>query len=181
MIMLSGDQFTISTHKLPERRFRHNPPSGDLETKVLPLTGYEGTNNVRTIFSNSRLSERRAVWHMARYFKREFGYDFVQYGDDGFEHDDNHVAYLWESGFDPVAIGACCFRWRHENKDDRHWGLQWVWFHPYVRRRGMLTAIWPFFRHVFDDFRVEYPLSTAMEVFLRKIDPDKLPWNQEKK
>jgi hypothetical protein len=46
-----------------------------------------------TIRSPKRL--RKAVYLCAAYFRREFHYDFVQYGFDGDEDDPDHVAFLW--------------------------------------------------------------------------------------
>ena len=52
--------------------------------------------------------------------------------------------------------------------ESAHWGLAWVWFHPYERRRRHLSRAWPYFRARFGDFEVERPLSLAMAAFLRK-------------
>src|SRR5262249_3080220 len=95
---------------------------------------------------------RRAVEQLARYFRREFSYDFCQYNAQ--ECDPLHRAYLWCShcdtqyrsgtSFYPV-IGACCFRYRHDVEPlppgipPDYYALQWIWFHPYERNRGHLS------------------------------------------
>jgi hypothetical protein len=101
--------------------------------------------------------ERHVVFQLARYFRREFEYDFIQYGDDGRESDDNHVAFLfvqpgllYEDGH--LAFGACCFRWRKWSDAPASWAMQWIWMHPYLRGNGVLTEAWPTFRHLFGDF-----------------------------
>ncbi len=47
--------------------------------------------------------------------------------------------------------------------------MQWIWFHPYFRRQGLLTEAWPKFKEEFGNFCCEPPLSDAMETFLSKI------------
>lgn len=124
------------------------------------------------VTTRSPVTHRRAVYACACYFRREGGYDFVQYGHDGQEDDEDARAYLWstlcldERGGD-VALGACCFRLRcippmMINRYD----LQWIWLHPYVRRHGYLTRAWPYFSARFPSFVPEPPLSPAMIAFL---------------
>lgn len=113
---------------------------------------------------------RRAVWRFAQFFKREGGYDFVQYGDDGDEDDPNHAAYLWLPpeidcpGWRVHCIGATCFRQR-----DYGMAMQWVWLHPYYRRQGLLSKAWPEFLREHGAFDVEPPYSSAMMAFLQKM------------
>jgi hypothetical protein len=84
--------------------------------------------------------------------------------------DDTLRAFLWhhagaeyssETGW-PI-IGAVCFRFR------KKWTLDWVWIHPYQRRKGHLTHAWPVFKNMFGDFAVMKPLSSAMNSFLPKM------------
>lgn len=117
---------------------------------------------------------RRSVWTCARYFRREFGYDSVQYGYEGREHDPNSRAFLWfanEHSYRSTVIGACCFRWREFSNIPHCWALQWVWLHPYERREGHLLDYWPYFRARFGDFLPEGPVSPAMLSFLEKHAP----------
>jgi hypothetical protein len=46
------------------------------------------------------------------------------------------------------------------------WALQWIWFHPYERRKGHLRNAWPYFLDRFGTFQVEPPLSPAMDKLL---------------
>ena len=41
-----------------------------------------------------------------------------------------------------------------------------IWLHPYCRRKGILTEIWPELRENHGDFFVEPPLSPAMLHFV---------------
>lgn len=125
--------------------------------------------------ANSPRILRRMVWLMARQFRLEFRYDFVQYGHDGEDEDEKGVAFLWSStsrqDYDwRFAFGACCFRWREWDNAPHGWALQWIWFHPSERRAGHLTSAWPNFRARFGDFFVEPPLSDGMKAFLVKCD-----------
>lgn len=123
------------------------------------------------VTSGSPISYRRAVTELAHYFRREFQYDFVQYD---VQVEPSARAFLWltyrtveESA---RVVGACCFRWRvyRDTKCPPRWAMQWIWLHPYHRRRGLLSAMWPYFKRRFGEFNVEGPLSEAMDGFLQK-------------
>lgn len=136
----------------------------------------------------SPLKIRKVVYQIARMFRREFGYDVVMYGHDGHEDDDRHRAFLWtdliwddrKGDRREMAVGACCFRWRPATMwaepvptwaSAGVWAMQWVWFHPYYRRRGWLSAAVSGFRNEFGDFHIEPPYSAAMWFFLAKYTP----------
>lgn len=124
-----------------------------------------GFGPLELVLPNSPIAYRKAVYRLAFLFKREFGYDFTQYGYEGQEDDDSAVAFLWG---DEVAWGACCFRWREWEDCPHGYSLQWIWMHPYMRRQGHLSRAWPFFQKHFGRFWVEYPLSDAMNRFLER-------------
>jgi hypothetical protein len=129
------------------------------------------------VTSRSPRALGKAVYRLAQFFRREFRYDFVQYGYEGRDADPTHRAFLWphpEAGwcgdaFEVPLVGACCFRWRDDwpGVAPGH-ALQWVWFHPYHRRQGLLSEAWPAFREQFGNFVTEPPLSAAMKAFLAK-------------
>jgi hypothetical protein len=132
------------------------------------------TNPIR-ITHKSPVLYRKAVYKIACFFRREFGYDFVQYGDEGKEDDPSHVAFLWihpetegSSRFRIPCIGASCFRYHERTDHPADYSMQWVWFHPYWRRRGLLSKSWPDFKLEFGDFVCEQPISEAMSRFLEK-------------
>lgn len=115
-----------------------------------------------------------AVEQFARYFRREFSYDFLAYTarehqkrGDGAIH-----PYLF---FDPRdvndvimrPIGACGFWYAEEASC---WVLGWIWLHPFARRSGHLSQAWGFFRQRYNSFAVQRPWSSAMTAFLRKVD-----------
>lgn len=135
----------------------------------MPKVSIYGSNPAPVLWS-SPLAHRRAVYRIARHFKREFGYDLTQYGVDGKETDRACVAYLWHapnlysSGPTGVCFGATCFRFREEGG----WAMQWIWIHPYMRSRGVLSRSWDMFEAQHPNFGCEPPLSKAMLAFLEK-------------
>jgi hypothetical protein len=133
--------------------------------------------------SNAPISARRAVYACARYFRREFGYDFLQYSDReaDWETCDTTRAFLWTdiSQFGLRIWGACCFRWRDWRNSQPLWALQWIWMHPYVRHRGLLRQAWPYFLRRFGWFDVEPPYSPAVRGFLAKAKwPRPFVWDE---
>ncbi|MDA8084066.1 MAG: hypothetical protein M0024_10460 [Nitrospiraceae bacterium] len=135
------------------------------------------TNPLEVTYKSAK-QHRKAVYKIARFFKKEFQYDFVQYGYDGDEKDELHCAFLWidpgtvelATEFRVPCVGATCFRWRSNADDSPLWVMDWIWIHPFYRRKGLLTAAWPQFRDRFKDFVCERPLSEAMKKFLLKND-----------
>lgn len=117
---------------------------------------------------NSLVWKHREMYARARQFKREFGFDFVMWGAKTAKDTDPKVhGFLFpdDSGVCPpgTIVGACAFRWRED-----HWGLQWMWLAPKVRRQGILARRWPMFLERFGNFVVERPLSDAMQAFVRR-------------
>jgi hypothetical protein len=143
----------------------------DLVNLVMPLIEGGYFSNPIRVTTASPKALRKAVYSIACFFRREFEYDFVQYGYEGSENDLEHVAWLWihpqtqgmSSDFSVPVIGACCFR-----KREVGYALQWVWLHPYWRRHGLLSEAWPEFISEFGSFDCEPPLSDAMKRFLTK-------------
>ena len=126
------------------------------------------TNPLLVKFDSPK-SHKLAVERIARYFQREFGYDFLQYTAEGASP--SMSAYLWVQhpvveNFAATCIGAAGFV-THENSKRQH--LNWVWLHPFCRRQGYLTRAWPTFRASHGDFTLEHPLSEAMEKFLETV------------
>ncbi|MEZ2301596.1 MAG: hypothetical protein ACM65K_25930 [Microcoleus sp.] len=138
---------------------------------VCPLISGNYLPNPIKVTTKSPKTYRKAVYRIAQFFRREFEYDFVQYGYEGEETDPNHVAFLWihpeargySKEFKVPCIGACCFRLRPSG-----YGLQWIWLHPYLRRQGLLSDTWAKFITEFGNFHVEPPLSDPMKAFLKK-------------
>lgn len=109
---------------------------------------------------------RNATRVLARYFQKEFFYDFIQW--ETYDNDPNTIAFLWTRAPETIepVWGAACFRWRDRTDAPAGWSLDWVWFHPYERNKGHLKEAWPFFKTVFGDFDVSTPTSPAMKAFV---------------
>lgn len=117
------------------------------------------------------VSAHKAVEELAIYFRREFDFDYTQYT--AFEDKDNDKsdAYLWidtdwESHF---ATGAAVFRYLTDVGQKHRWVMQFVWFHPYYRRAGLLTETWKHFQEKYGDFELEEPVSESMKRFADKM------------
>ena len=116
------------------------------------------------VTAKSPMALREAAENCCTFFLTEYGY---QRQFDRLDADENYLAYLWgELAQDRVAVyGACCFRLR-ERRKQRAYALQWIWLHPYARRKGHLSAAWPYFQERFGAFEVEPPHSNDMKAFL---------------
>ena len=153
-----------------------------------PLTSSDEpiTNPVR-VYRNSPRQHHKAVYEMAYHFKKEFHYDFTMQGLDENEPDEKRAAYLWVHPqyvdkaieYKVPCVGATCFRFRDYEDAPSSWAMQWVWFHPYLRKKRLLSESWAHFSKEFPDFICEPPFSPAMKLFLEKVDPVKLDsWKQ---
>jgi hypothetical protein len=123
------------------------------------------------VVSNAPSAARRAVWQFADYFRREFIMNAAQDSDVGVGDDQKCVAFLWQcrlAGEENRVLGACCFQDRQLDDTPHAWSLQWVWLHPFERRRGHLSRAWPYFAARFGPFYVEPPWTDAMQAFLTK-------------
>jgi hypothetical protein len=126
-------------------------------------------DSVVILTDKSPLLLRQAAEQFARYLRRQFRYDFVQYS----ANQPCGVVFLWaDAERDSLrrAIGAAHFVSHETSSGNTVWYLNWVWFHPFARRKGQLKAIWPYFRERFGRFCVETPLSKEMEAFLAAQD-----------
>ena len=167
-----GHRFDIITPKLmskPQREvfldvFDEAPPRA---------LGVDGVVHVpvelELVMPRSPIGTRDALESLAYYQRRELGYDFPCYAasEDNDEPRDRHFLVRTDD-FDSRAIGGIGFRWRERSDRPHGISLAWLWFHPYFRSRGILSALWPFFRKHLGDFTVERPLSAAMKAFLAK-------------
>jgi hypothetical protein len=124
----------------------------------------EASGLAAVVTAKSNMALRVAADNCAGFFLREHGY-MRQF--DRFDIDEKYRAYLWgEPAEGRVKIyGACCFRFREYEKGGSY-AMQWMWLHPYARRKGHLTAAWPYFRKRFGAFIAEPPYTEAMEAFL---------------
>ncbi len=150
-------------------------PSGKLTMEQLcelyPRDFHLGRSQyeLNLITGDSPKTAREATETLAYYFRREFGYDFVQYSAQE-DADPRDRVFLWTVNRYSyhAGIGAACFRWREYDNAAPRLSLAWVWIHPYLRRHGILTGHWDYFRALYGDFLVEPPLSHPMKAFINK-------------
>jgi hypothetical protein len=134
----------------------------------------EASGLAAVVTAKSIMQLREAAENCNTFFVRENGYtrQFSRNDDD-----DKYLAYLWgEPTESRVAIfGAACFRFRGY-RERSLFAMQWIWLHPFARRKGHLSAAWPYFRKRFGAFIVEAPYSDGMKAFLagRKDHQDAL-------
>jgi len=136
----------------------------------LPTKSYSKKPEVRKITPHSPIEVRKYIEQFARYFLREMHFGGVQFeaaeGPNSIGYRP-YVAYLL--GAEDRYIGGACFRFRDDQSLDHPWILDWVWLHPYFRRRGHLLLAWPEITQAHGAFRIAKPISHAMEGFLASV------------
>ncbi len=121
------------------------------------------------VSSDHRIIVRNAVEVIAYYFRREFDYDFPGYEAYGDNNRRDRIFVLTQGSYERVVVGVIVFRWREYTNAPHQLVLSWLWIHPFLRRKGILTSYWPIFRKLYGKFRIEQPLSKAMRAFLQKM------------
>jgi len=152
------------------------PPRGIFGYKeiVTRIKGHDHRNyGVLLVKDSSRKGLRSAVYTIAKYFRREFGYDFIQYGID---NDDATVYLFYKEDHLNEAVGAVCFRFKSTVYPDKsteyRWWLDWAWFHPYQRQKGLLSGLLPTIKKEHPRMLLSYPLSKGMDKFDKKYRLD---------
>lgn len=145
----------------------------EINLPVLEAPGYPASIFVE---KSSAIDHKLALATIARYFKSEFRYDYLQY--DESDVDPTCVGMLvcerasdlvkHEEHFPSYVIGACCFRKNAAGEDF----LDWIWLHPFARNRGKLKELWPQLKMHFGNFFLSAPVSAHMEAFIAKHAPD---------
>ncbi len=150
-----------TTHDRVIRRL--NPkPSARLQKRV--ATGIGG----ELVDSNAPLWMHGEVYERAAAFRKEFGYDVIQWpGSSAVRAPSEWRGHLFAGPGGEIA-GACAFMHTTSIKLEGEWSLQWIWIAPKFRRTGLLEARWPDLLKRYGDFDLEKPLSPAMEAFLWK-------------
>jgi hypothetical protein len=118
---------------------------------------------------NSLKSARLAVEVIAKYFRREFEYDFPQYEANEITNIRDRIYLMTLNRYSYwLGVGAVCFRWRQWTNAPHGLALAWLWINPFLRRKGILSVYWDAFRKLHGDFLMEPPLSPAMKAFVGK-------------
>lgn len=113
---------------------------------------------------NSPLLIRKSLLQCAKYFQREGFSDWCH-----FEIDEkDYVGYLFIDKDYPCAVGGCLFRKREYENLPPFTTLHWIWLHPFVRNKGLLSEYVDFFNSRFGYWYPEHPHSKAMNSFVSK-------------
>lgn len=171
MSYMRGDTDSSAAHRSEhKRRMRALDPAPHQQLLAARSVEAEPT----LVRAQSAAWKHREMYERARAFKREFHYDFMQWGSERKDDDPDVHGFLLDLPDGRIA-GACAFRLRTFS-DGRapRWGLQWVWIAPQFRRSGVLARRWLGLRERFGEFRVEGPVSPAMQAFLAKRGESRL-------
>jgi len=160
---MHGDPDSSASHRKAHRRVTHVTSPTALPQMVAHLATTDGSGLVQ---AGSPAWMHREIYERAFAFKREMGYDFVQWASPKRDDDPDVRGHLMTDA-DGVIHGACAFRLRRNDDGDR-WGLQWIWIRPDARRSGLLSERWADYRERYADFHVEGPVSKAMRQFLSR-------------
>ena len=76
--------------------------------------------------------KQNEMYLRARAFKRELGFDFVQWKSPKSVGDANVHGFLF-TNIEGAIVGACAFRDRTEDYSSIVYGLQWIWVCPKER------------------------------------------------
>jgi hypothetical protein len=168
-----GDTDSRAAHRTEHRRRLEY-----LEPKPIAEMTNEFGNIQRLIVVTTTSSTKmhQQMYLRAVAFKREFGYDFIQWGKPK-STDPDARGFLFLNS-EAIIVGACAFRHR-EHQDARWQALQWIWIAPKYRRSGILSSYWHELRSIIGDFHVEPPVSAEMQAFLYKMGDERLlAWEQ---
>ena len=122
-----------------------------------------------SVTTRSSKQLRLHVERFARYFLREMnagGLPFEASESELFSDFVPYKAFLFTS--QGRYVGAACFRYREDQDPMVPWLFQWLWLHPFCRRRGVLTATWTELKTQVGEFRYSQPISLNMQAFLRE-------------
>jgi len=156
-----GDPESARNHRTAhEQALRLLQPKPSARMREQLQRGIEGER----VDVNASLWMHHEVAARAVRFKRDFGYDFVQWPSISTRArlDSRWVGYLFADSTGAID-GACAF-----HRDQEQWSLHWAWVRPERRRHGLLAARWPHFLERFGDFWIEHPLSDAMLAFVTR-------------
>lgn len=139
---------------------------------VIDLKATTKIGDAHLVDESQPISIYLAVEKIAQYFKREMGFSSLQYIALEKMAQKKTDAYIWidDSWSDKFAVGACAFSLCTDVGESNQWEMQWVWFHPYYRNKGLLTSAWVGFQDKYGkDFGKEPPISKAMQAFINKM------------
>jgi hypothetical protein len=121
---------------------------------------------------DGRSSERLRVHveRFARYFLRELHTGGLQFEASESEKSPDYVPYkAFLFSWQGHNVGASCFRYRKDLDSTTPWFFDWIWIHPFCRRRGVLSQCWKDLKGHVGEFQLSRPVSVSMQTFLLKV------------
>ena len=113
---------------------------------------------------------RAHVERFARYFLRELHTGGIQFEAAETEVTVGHMPYkAFLFAREGYFVGATCFRYRDDQDAAVPWLFDWIWIHPFCRRRGVLGQCWSELNAQVGKFRLAQPVSLHMQGFLSKV------------
>lgn len=134
--------------------------------------------NILFIDAESPRELKDGLEKIALYFKRESLFDCVQYKSklhiNSVENETIGLIF-YDVAIDETTdahrdiplriLGGGCFK---KVSQQKVWCLDWIWLHPYERRKGLLSTHWEDVEERFGKVIFSKPLSKAMEAFITK-------------
>jgi len=158
---LHGDPESSAKHRQAHRRVAYVTSPKPLPAMIAHLVDADPYDPV---MPHSPKWMQREMYERATRFRREMGFDFVQWTAPGRVADQEARGHLLTDEHGAIH-GACSFR---PHGGTGRWGLQWIWVRPEARRTGILSRQWEDMRRRYGDFLVEGPVSPAMQAFLER-------------
>jgi hypothetical protein len=137
-------------------------------------------NNLIIVDKKSDIDLHREVFKIAKYFSEDLNYNTIPpYPPLGIKNTEDIALLFTAEAIDldktePMSyriFGSCLFSRQHFTNDKDCWALEWIWFHPFYRKKGNLQKYWAYLELNFGDFLIMDPDSNDMVVFLDRIDP----------
>jgi hypothetical protein len=138
-------------------------------------------NNLIIVDKKSDIDLHREVFKIAKYFSEDLNYNTIPPYPPLGVRDKDHTALLFTTEATDLGkaesmsyriFGSCLFRRQHFTEAEDCWVLEWIWFHPFFRRKGNLTKYWAYLERKFGDFLINEPESNDMVAFLDRTDPN---------
>lgn len=128
-----------------------------------------GPPGLRLVIPESPREDLLSVEGFGQEFSRHFGHVCVfeaseARGSQFFRHEWKAFLFYREG----LKVGAACFRDETYRGASIPWLFHWMWLRPEHWRVGLLTTAWPVITAEIPNFRLQRPLSPAMQAFAAK-------------
>lgn len=136
----------------------------------LPAAPYSGKPRLLPVNVDSPKKRKLHVERFARYFLREMCTGAVQFESAESRATPGFVEYrAFLFAFQSCYVGSACFRNRDDQDHATPWLFDWLWIHPFFRRRRVLSSTWSEMQSLVGEFRLAKPISLHMQQFLKKV------------